>query len=52
VLKDATDMMDFTYCWTLVDELKAGNHKDMVEELLKQMGAKTVRVTRQTWSWQ
>jgi hypothetical protein len=48
VLKDATDMMDCTYCCTLVDELKAGNHKDIVEELLKQMGGKSVRVTRQT----
>jgi polyhydroxyalkanoate synthesis regulator phasin len=45
MIRDATDMTErnVAYCKTLADELKAGGHKDILEELVNQMGGKVMK---------
>jgi len=45
MIKDATDTTDRNaeYRLTLINELKSGNHKDIAQELVKQMGGKVTK---------
>lgn len=45
MIKDATDTTErnAAYCQTLIEELKAGEHKELVEELVRQMGGKVCK---------
>lgn len=45
MLKDAADTMErnTTYRQTLIGELKDGKHKEIIEEMVKQMGGKLAR---------
>jgi hypothetical protein len=45
MIHDATDTTErnVAYCKTLADELKAGGHKDILEELVNQMGGKIMK---------
>lgn len=45
MIKDATDTAEnnVRYCKKLVDELKAGEHIDVVEEMVRQVGGKVYK---------
>lgn len=52
MLKDATDTTERneSYRQTLINELKAGEHKDIVGELVKQMGGKVSKTHKSNFA--